>query len=290
MPLAHIHLLHLSPTLPLPTAVTILATTTPPPLTLSRVIRWIILPSAPTPATKSLLTHPWDLLYITLSPTLPSHLTPHLLGHYHLTTGIPSRLTTNFPTSNASLLHPSSGTTPSLTGSLRNPRLGASAQTLELDQQLLHWATDIFAVRSGATGKGAVSMLNLLAFQPGEESKAAYQRYGKAFAEDVGKRRGGVAKLVGNVVPVADAKGPGKGSAGEVKRDDGRDGWDEFALAHYPSIEHFVDMLASEDYQEVNLRERVGSLRDTCILCTSEIAVEEILGGEKERGRGASRL
>jgi len=47
--------------------------------------------------------------------------------------------------------------------------------------------------------------------------------------------------------------------------------WDEIALAHYPSILHFADMLASEDYQEVNKKYRVGSLKDTCILCTSEL-------------------
>jgi hypothetical protein len=34
-------------------------------------------------------------------------------------------------------------------------------------------------------------------------------------------------------------------------------------------------MLASEDYQEVNHRYRVGSLRDTLILCTSELALDE---------------
>jgi hypothetical protein len=30
------------------------------------------------------------------------------------------------------------------------------------------------------------------------------------------------------------------------------DGWDEMALAHYPSLEHFAAMLSSPDYQEVN--------------------------------------
>lgn len=33
--------------------------------------------------------------------------------------------------------------------------------------------------------------------------------------------------------------------------------WDEVALAHYPSIWHFADMLASGGYQEVNRRFRV---------------------------------
>lgn len=107
-----------------------------------------------------------------------------------------------------------------------------------------------------------MSMLNLLAFKP--DMHASYLKYGKAFGESIGSRRGGNAKLVGNIVDPAQKKG---------------EGWDEMALAHYPSILHFADMLASEDYQVVNLEFRVPSLRDTCILCTSEIAIEEIMDG-----------
>lgn len=33
-------------------------------------------------------------------------------------------------------------------------------------------------------------------------------------------------------------------------------------------------MLGSEDYQAVNKKHRVPSLKDTCILCTSELEVE----------------
>lgn len=108
-----------------------------------------------------------------------------------------------------------------------------------------------------------MSMLNLLAFKP--SMHASYLTYGKAFADSIGSTRGGNAKLVGNVVDPLQVKG---------------EGWDEFALAHYPSILHFADMLASEDYQAVNLKYRVPSLRDTCILCTSEIDIEEILGSK----------
>lgn len=142
-------------------------------------------------------------------------------------------------------------------------------------------------------GAGAVSMLNFLAFKPGAAHHDAYKRYGAAFAGSIGKRRGGEAKLVGNVVrPPSGGSGSDSGDGGDSgevgKGKKGQEEWDEFALAHYPSIEHFADMLASEDYQEVNLKERVPSLRDTCILCTSELAVEEILrggGDEKARSR-----
>jgi hypothetical protein len=110
-------------------------------------------------------------------------------------------------------------------------------------------------------------MLNLLAFAPGK--KEQYLQYGAAFGERVGKRHGGNAKIVGTVVG-----GQGKG-----------EGWDEVAIAHYPSLRHFEAMLGSRDYQEVNQRFRLGSLRDTCILCTMEVGLDgELAGG---RGGGA---
>ena len=71
-----------------------------------------------------------------------------------------------------------------------------------------------------------------------------------------------MAKVVGRVVAA-------QGTQGEDTS-----GWEEIALAHYPSIRHFVDMLASEDYQEVNHKDRLPALRDTCILCTTELAPE----------------
>lgn len=98
--------------------------------------------------------------------------------------------------------------------------------------------------------------------------KESYLQYGKAFATKVGSKRGGNAKLVGTVVDVN-----GK------KKQEGDGGWDEIALAHYPSIMHFADMVGSKDYQEVNEKYRVGALRDTFILFTSEIAIEELQTG-----------
>lgn len=104
-------------------------------------------------------------------------------------------------------------------------------------------------------------MLNLLSFKPGKKDE--YLKYGASFASDVGRKRGGEAKLVGNIL--------GEGKEG---------GWDEMALAHYPSAKHFADLLASEDYQEVNGRWRVGSLRDTCILFCSEVGLDGFEGGK----------
>jgi hypothetical protein len=105
-------------------------------------------------------------------------------------------------------------------------------------------------------------MLNLLAFKEG--MKKEYLKYGAEFAKSVGSRRGGNAKIVGTVIHPQDGTS------------DSGDGWDEIALAHYPSIWHFADMLASQDYQEANHKYRVGSLKDTFILCTSELAIENL--------------
>lgn len=104
-------------------------------------------------------------------------------------------------------------------------------------------------------------MLNLLAFKPG--LKEQYLKYGAEFSKSIGSKRGGNAKIVGTVIN-------GEGGDGE--------GWDEVALAHYPSIWHFADMLASEDYQVVNQKFRVPSLRDTFILCTSEVGLDGEVG------------
>lgn len=69
----------------------------------------------------------------------------------------------------------------------------------------------------------------------------------------------------------------GRGDVGE--EGDG-EGWDEIAIAHYPSLQHFAAMTGSKDYQGVNQKYRVGALRDTFILCTMEIDDKgELAGG-----------
>jgi hypothetical protein len=157
---------------------------------------------------------------------------------------VPSRLLQNFHQKNEKLLHPKASDIGPLTGSLSTPLLSSSSQDLSLSPELRRW----------------VEQLNLLSFVPGKKSE--YLQYGAEFAKSIGSKRGGDAKIVGSVI-------------GE-----GRE-WDEIALAHYPSISHFADMLAGEDYQEVNRKYRVGSLRDTCILCTSEVGLDEGGAGAK---------
>jgi hypothetical protein len=227
-------------------------------LVISKVIRWIITPERID--VKHLLQpkSPWTILVIVLgTDPLPSNLRKKLDDHWTCQAGIPARLTNAFGQTNQELLHPRNSTP--LTGALDKPRIGSSSQGLELSSELQSW---ISSFKSTKPGSSPLSMLNLLAFKP--NMKPSYLKYGAAFAESIGSKRGGNAKLVGNVIAQSHT------SAGK---------WDEFALASYPSILHFADMLASEDYQAVNQKYRVPALADTLILCTSEIAAEDAMGG-----------
>jgi uncharacterized protein (DUF1330 family) len=270
MPLCTLHLLALHPSTPNPLSafLSTLASSPLKPLVISRVLRWIILPSSL--STEHLLARniSWDLLLIlpATSP-LPTNLQSLVQHHWHITAGVPSRLVQDFATTNKNILHPDPTSIPPLSNNNNNGKKQTtqSSQDLELSSELNTWI-DAFVSTGSAQAKGAVSMFNLLAFHPG--LKEQYLKYGAAFASSVGARHGGNAKIVGNVVSVNGAR-------------EKRDGdWDEIALAHYPSIEHFRDMLVSEDYQDANHKFRVGSLRDTCILMTSEIAIEEVVGGK----------
>jgi hypothetical protein len=269
MPLASIHLVSLSKTSSLQDFIEALLSSELKVLVISKVVRWIIRPEKIDVDPLLEPPKPWDLLIICLGDSpLPKALSSQIECQWSTKAGIPSRLTTEFQAKNEKLLHPASKVP--LTGSLKNPRLGSTSQTLELSSDLQSWVSTFSKTNAGG---GAVSMLNLLAFKP--DMHPSYLQYGKAFGESIGAKRGGNAKLVGNVIADPDDPKQAKGV-----------GWDEMALAHYPSILHFADMLASEDYQAVNLKFRVPSLRDTCILCTSELEVEELLQGQ---GKGGSR-
>jgi hypothetical protein len=252
MPACILHLISLSSSVPQSRFLSVLSSSSLKPLIVAKVICWII---TPTQLSVPALLHPkspWDLFIVTEGPLpLSSDLKSMLTDYWCITAGVPSRLVNGFVDRNNKILHPLPSSIPPLTGSLDQPRITSSAQGLELSSNLRQWITSF----SASSGRGAVSMLNLLAFNPG--LKDSYLAYGKAFAETIGARRGGNAKIVGNVI-------------------NHEQGWDEIAVAHYPSILHFADMLASEDYQDVNRRHRTPSLKDTCILCTSEIALEEM--------------
>jgi len=259
MPACQIYLLSLNPTTTLPIFLRALRSheETLRPLVVSRVVRWIILPTSLSTSRLLAQNVHWDVLLILPSADpLPSPLQKLIQHQWVVRAGVPSRLLQEFDKKNENLLHPKKEDVPPLTGSLDKPRIASSAQGLELSPELKGWISDFGKTEQG---NSAVSMLNLLAFKPG--LKEAYLKYGAEFAKSIGSRRGGTAKIVGSVI-----------HGGE--KDDG-DGWDEIALAHYPSIWHFADMLASEDYQTVNQKYRVPSLKDTFILCTSEVGLDQ---------------
>jgi hypothetical protein len=227
------------------------------PIIQARVVRWIILPT--TLSTVPLLAHNthWDLLLVLPSGTsFPSTATSSIASSWSVTAGVPSRLLKDFHTKNTALVNPQPGSVkpPDTSNALE----GKGTQTLELSPELRTWISNL----PTKPRTHAISMLNLLAFNPGR--KEQYLKYGAEFAARIGSRHGGEAKIVGNVV-----SGQGK-----------EEGWNEIALAHYPSLKHFEAMLGSKDYQDVNHEYRLGALRDTCILCTMEIGDDgELIGG-----------
>lgn len=274
MPLCTIHLVALHPTTPQPlqTFLTTLRRSNLSPLVISRVIRWIIFPS--TLSTEHLIARNirWDLLLVLPgSSPLPASLTDSLVQHHwSITAGVPSRLIQDFETKNAKMLKPAPGSVPKITGALEASPTTSSAQDLELSADLRVWIRDFYNSGS-AEAQGAVSMFNLLSFAPG--MKASYLEYGKAFAARIGSSHGGNAKIVGGVTAT-------EGVQRDAEKGDGQ-GWDEVALAHYPSVVHFAEMLVDEEYQKVNKKYRVPALKDTAILMTSEVGIAEMMGAGK---------
>jgi hypothetical protein len=181
-----------------------------------------------------ILNKPWDLMLLLQGPktSLPDSLLQHISSQYTLPVGIPSKLLSTYPEKNARLIKeaPSAG----LTGSLDNPKMPNSSQNLELSPDMLEFMEKLLKEHDGP-----VTMLNLLKFKP--NGKQSYYQYGQHFIQVAGKR-GGDAKIVGNVIA-------GDGEKG---------GWDEIAIVHYASIKGFCDMLAGEDYQAINEKYRLS--------------------------------
>ncbi|EEH34295.1 hypothetical protein PAAG_05344 [Paracoccidioides lutzii Pb01] len=206
----------------------------------------------------------WDLLILLLSPrnAIPSHLRDsYVKSEYSIQAGIPSKLLSTFADRDAKLKCETSSIP--TTGALDIADGKASSQSLELSPDLLKFMDELLK-----THDKPVTMLNLLHFHPC--GKQEYFKYGQGFVK-VASKIGGDAKLVGNVVhPAADQRD----SRGNPDRPE-EDWWNEISIVHYPSIRHFCDMLASEEYQEINTKHRLNALKDTFLLCTTEFDVED---------------
>ncbi|KAH0287007.1 hypothetical protein M436DRAFT_38510 [Aureobasidium namibiae CBS 147.97] len=196
-----------------------------------------------------ILNKPWDLMLLLQGSkdSLPQSVLQHISSKYSLPVGIPGKLLSAYPEKNARLIKeaPSAG----LTGSLDNPKMPDSSQNLELSPDMLEFMEQLLKEHDGP-----VTMLNLLKFKP--DGKQSYYQYGQNFIEVAGKR-GGDAKIVGNVIAADGEKG----------------GWNEVAIVHYASIRHFADMLAGDDYQAINEKYRLPALEDTILICTTEFSL-----------------
>ncbi|KAJ6160924.1 hypothetical protein N7470_004320 [Penicillium chermesinum] len=198
-----------------------------------------------------LATQKWDLMVLlqnsdpaTKDP-IPASLRTSIQNSYDITTGIPSKLLSSYPTRDATLKRETASTP--LTGALDKLLKNGSkdsSQNLEVSPQLLQFMTEL-----SKSHTGPVTMLNLLHFQQPDGKKSYYQ-YGQAF------------------MPKDDSRGSRERAP--------QDWWNEISIVHYPSIRHFCDMLAGEDYQAINEKYRLGALRDTFLLCTTEFEAEDV--------------
>lgn len=200
----------------------------------------------------ALTSHSWDLLTLLRipddTPVLPADLQSAVRDEYKILVGIPSKLLATYTERDAKLKRETASIP--LTGSLEKAQSQArsTSQSLEVSPELLAFMEKL----TREYGDRPVTMLNLLHFHHSYGKKSYYQ-YGQAFIPVAGKR-GGNAKLVGNVVR------PAKGdldSRGDCNRPE-QEWWNEISIVHYPSIRHFCDMLAGEDYQAINEKYRLS--------------------------------
>ncbi|RDW70686.1 uncharacterized protein DSM5745_08197 [Aspergillus mulundensis] len=280
MPALSLHLLRLDPSI---TASTFLSelkkAASTKVIVASRPRRTII---SPTILDRSpLLSENWDILLLLQPPSpreplFPPTLASHIKAEYKIHVGIPSRLLNTYPERDAALKREKNAQNVPLTGSLD----GLKEKQAKNDGQNLEVSPELFAFMEEFTKvhDKPVTMLNLLHFHfPG--GKEEYYRYGQGF-NPVAAKRGGSAKLVGNVIRPAAGRSAAANSDSGFSDSRGRvdrpeeDWWNEISIVHYPSIRHFCDMLSGEDYQEVNRKYRLGALKDTFLLCTTEFDLE----------------
>jgi uncharacterized protein (DUF1330 family) len=110
-------------------------------------------------------------------------------------------------------------------------------------------------------GQGPVVMLNLMRFRDqsldGDGSGwDAYLRY-SALTVPMIKARGGTLLWTGDAKAIALGEADGKQ-------------WDYVALVYYPSVEAFIDMMTSADYETKSDPHRRNGCIDHLIVCTRE--------------------
>ncbi|OTB20476.1 hypothetical protein K445DRAFT_312939 [Daldinia sp. EC12] len=218
------------------------------PVVQARFIRWMILPTQLSAGYLLGRNIHWDLLLILEeNDTIPREAQTDIDATWSASSGVSSKAISNYAAMNVELLHPAPGSVKPPAKHTIEP--SKTSQNLEMSPELDEWITALPA----RLKERPVSMLNLLAFNPGKKDQ--YKKYGAEFSAKVGSKHGGQVKIVGRVV------------GGQAQRD----GWEEIAFVHYPSVQHFASMAADKDYQDVNHKYRLGALKDTFICCVMEV-------------------
>lgn len=218
------------------------------PVFQARILRWMILPRKMSAGYLLGRNIHWDMLLgLNSSASFPASSHADIAAIWTASCGVSSDALSGYGDLNAKLLSPTPGSVKP--AGMPELPLSDSSEKLGLSSEWVQWiATLPVSVRDHP-----VSMLNLLAFNPGKKDQ--YKQYGAEFSKRVGSRHGGRVKLVGRVL------------GGQAQAD----GWEEIAYVHYPTVKHFAAMASSKDYQEVNKQYRLGALKDTFILCCQEV-------------------
>lgn len=252
--LATIHLLSLST--PLPNFLVSVAALEPQPLTVAKVEAWVHPPDSLS-VDSVVMGKIWDVLLVLRGAgDLPESLKATVNASWSITAQVSSSMIENFRETNRNMLHPKPEDVPKL-----HPRIAGRNTVPRPDQSrplAFQVSPELDAwFRSFSTTNGArpVSMFNLLSYV----NKDKYMGYIEAFGESLTPHYGGTPKILGEVVA----------ASGEEKV------CDDVAIVQYPSIAHFANMLASEEYAAIDRKYKVGALKDTGILCVVELDLED---------------
>lgn len=251
---ATIHLLSLST--PLPNFLVSVAALQPQPLTVAKVEAWVHPPEFI--SVDSLIADKtWDVLLVLRGAgEIPKSLKATVKASWSITAQVSSSMIENFREMNKTMLHPQPEDIPKL-----HPQI-AGGNTVPSQDQSQPLAFQVspeldawFRSFTTTNGAGTVSMFNLLSYA----NKEKYMEYIEAFGESLTPQYGGTPTILGQVVATS-----GEGNL-----------WDDVAIVQYPSIAHFANMLASEDYAAIDRKHKDGALKDTGILCVVELDLKD---------------
>lgn len=231
------------------------------PVIRAKALRWMITPSTLSSGYLLARNLQWNLLLgLEADAAIPSSAATEIDAIWTVACGVSSAAVSGYQKLNSQLLQAAG---PRIELPSIQPK--DSSQSLEVSSEMREW----IAALPAQLQHRPVSMLNLLAFNPGKAEQ--YRKYGAEFSSRVGLRYGGHVKVVGRVVD----------DPGQARQQ----GWDEIAFVHYPSLNHFASMLADDDYQAVNQEYRLAALKDTFILCVLEINDNGEPIGQQLRGK-----